>query len=124
MLQPVVRRTWAPEGQTPIHRSWARHDRLSVVSAITVSPRRRRLGLYFAVRDRNIVTDDLEPFVAALLRQRPEGIILVLDRWAVHRAAAWRLVRQFARRVAIEWLPAYGPELNPTEGGLEAHEVR
>ncbi len=39
MLQPVVRRTWAPRGETPVHRSWDRHDRLSVISAITVSPR-------------------------------------------------------------------------------------
>lgn len=25
MLQPVVRRTWAPQGHTPIHHSWDHH---------------------------------------------------------------------------------------------------
>ncbi|MBI4758435.1 MAG: IS630 family transposase, partial [Chloroflexi bacterium] len=35
MLQPVVRRTWAPQGKTPIQYSWDRHDRLSVLAAIT-----------------------------------------------------------------------------------------
>ena len=35
MLQPTVRRTWAPQGQTPIHLSWDRHDRLSVIAANT-----------------------------------------------------------------------------------------
>jgi len=60
MLQPVVRRTWAPKGKTPIHYSWDRYDRLSVISAITVSPKRQRLGLYFDIRDHNIVTDDFE----------------------------------------------------------------
>jgi hypothetical protein len=30
MLQPLVRRTWAPRGETPVHRSWDRHDGLSV----------------------------------------------------------------------------------------------
>ena len=56
MLQPVVRRTWAPRGQTPIQYSWDRRDRLSVISAITVLPQFRRLGLYFNVFDHNIVT--------------------------------------------------------------------
>jgi hypothetical protein len=47
MLTPTVRRTFAPRGQTPIIKSWDRHDRISAISAVTVSPKRRRLGLYF-----------------------------------------------------------------------------
>lgn len=115
MLQPVVRRTWAPRGQTPILYSWDRRDRLSAVSAITVSPRRRRLGLYFDLQDRNIVTEDFERFVAALLRRLGRPIVLVMDRWQVHRSAARRLRKRFGRRVWIELLPAYALELNPDE---------
>lgn len=115
MLQPVVRRTWAPRGHTPIQHSWDRRDRLSAVSAITVSPRRRRLGLYFDIADHNIVTDDFETFVVAVLRRLGHSIILVMDRWQVHRAAARRLRRRFPRRVEIEWLPPYAPDLNPVE---------
>jgi len=36
MLRPLVRRSWAPRGQTPIIRCWDRRDRLSVIGAITV----------------------------------------------------------------------------------------
>ncbi len=115
MLQPLVRRTWAPEGQTPIHYSWDRRDRLSVISAITVSPQRRRLGLYFDIFDHNIVTDDFELFVESLLGRLQRRLIVVMDRWSVHRSAAKRLVRRFPSRVQIEWLPAYAPELNPDE---------
>ena len=115
MLQPVVRRTWAPQGQTPIHYSWDRRDRLSVISAISVSPLRRRLGLYFHVHAHNIRADDFERFVADLLRRLPHGLILVMDRWQVHRSAARRLIERFARRLRIEWLPAYAPDLNPDE---------
>ena len=115
MLQPVVRRTWAPEGQTPIHYSWDRRDRLSVISAISVSAKRRRLGLYFDLHDHNIVTDDFEWFVERLLGRLQRRIILVMDRWQVHRSGAGRLLRRFPRRVHIEWLPAYAPELNPDE---------
>jgi transposase len=115
MLQPVVRRTWAPQGQTPIQYSWDRRDRLSVISAITVSPRRQRLGLYFDIHDHNIVTDDFECFVEMLLRRLQRRIILVIDRWQVHRSGARRLLLRFPRRVHIEWLPAYAPDLNPDE---------
>ena len=115
MLQPVVRRTWAPRGQTPIHYSWDRRDRLSAISALTVSPRRRRLGLYFDLFDHNIVTDDVVAFVAALLGRLGRGIALVMDRWQVHRSAAKRLEKRFPKRVQIEWLPPYAPELNPVE---------
>ena len=47
MLTPTVRRTLAPRGKTPILKSWDRHDRISAISAVTISPKRRRLGLDF-----------------------------------------------------------------------------
>ena len=115
MLQPTVRRTWAPKGQTPIHYSWDRRDRLSSISAVTVSPSRRRLGLYFEVLDHNVRTDDFEAFVAWLLRRLGRSITLVMDRLQAHRSAARRLKARFGRRVVIEWLPAYAPDLNPDE---------
>jgi transposase len=49
MLTPTVRRTWAPRGQTPVLSCWDRRDRLSVISCITVSPRKARLNLYFEI---------------------------------------------------------------------------
>lgn len=115
MLQPTVRRTWAPRGQTPIHYSWDRRDRLSAISAITASPQRRRLGLYFGLSDQNINADRAESFVAELLVHLPKGIILVWDRWMVHRSAARRLLERFPKRIRIEWLPPYAPDLNPDE---------
>jgi len=115
MLQPVVRRTWAPRGQTPIHYSWDRRDRLSVLSAITVSAGRRRLGLYFDIVDHNIDTDEFERFVAMVRRRLQRPILLVLDRWSVHRCAAQRFLRRFPKQIQVEWLPAYAPELNPVE---------
>lgn len=115
MLQPTVRRTWAPRGQTPIHYSWDRRDRLSAISAVTLSPQRYRLGLYFEVKAHNITADDAEAFVAEILKHFPRGIILVWDRWMVHRSAARRLAVRFPRRIRTEWLPAYAPDLNPDE---------
>ncbi len=115
MLQPTVRRTWAPRGETPVLDCWDRHDRLSAISALTISPQRKRLGLYFDIFDHNIVTDDFEMFVARLLGRLGKPITLVMDRWQVHRAGARRLGQRFGRRIRVEWLPAYAPELNPDE---------
>lgn len=115
MLQPVLRKTWSPRGHTPIQYSWDRRERLSVVSAISVSPIRHRLGLFFSIRGRNIKAADFQKFIESVLAHFQRGVILVLDRWAVHRCAARRLEKRFPRRVETEWLPAYAPELNPVE---------
>lgn len=115
MLQPVVRRTLAPRGQTPILDCWDRHDRLSVISALTLAPRRRRIGLPFDIHAHNIQTGDVCGFVQAVRRRLRRKIILVLDRWSVHRATVRRLLERHAGSIDVEPLPPYAPELNPAE---------
>jgi transposase len=116
MLQPVVRRTWAPRGHTPIHTTWDRHDRLSVIGGVTVSPRRRRLDWYFTVHGHNVVTDDVIRFVRQLRRHVGPRLLLVWDRLNQHRStAAWLARQRYHRDVVIEWLPGYAPQLNPAE---------
>jgi transposase len=113
MLQPLVRRTWAPRGQTPVMCSWDRHDRLSVIAALSVSARRRRIGLYFRTHEKNITAEDVEAFLRQVQRSLGRRLIVVMDRWAVHRKAAKRLFGD--ERFRIEWLPPYAPDLNPVE---------
>ena len=115
MLQPVVRRTLAPRGQTPILECWDRHDRLSVISALTLAPQRQRIGLYFDIHSHNLRADDVYRFIQSIRGRLRRKIILVLDRWSVHRAAIRHLLERQARNIDIELLPAYAPELNPTE---------
>lgn len=115
MLQPVRRRTWAPRGQTPALRAWDRRDRLSTVAAITVSPRRRRLSLYFRWQRTNVEANDLVAFVRQLHRHRGTPITLVWDRSGPHRKAERLLLANRPRWLRIEWLPPYAPELNPVE---------
>jgi transposase len=116
MLQPVVRRTWAPKGQTPIHRSWDRHDRLSVTTALTLAPRRRRLNVYWRGQRQNICADDIVAFLRQLRAGIRRPLVLIWDRWSVHRS---KVVREYLERhrgrIRVEWLPAYAPELNPAE---------
>ena len=61
--------TWAPAGQTPIHRQ-GRRDKISVISGISLSPRRHRLSLYYLLFFDNIGQEEVCGFVRELLRHR------------------------------------------------------
>ena len=115
MLQPVVRRTWAPRGQTPIQYSWDRHDRLSVIAGITVAPLRHRLGLYFQVHDHNVRFEEVMAFLHHLHRHLRRKFIVVMDRYSAHRKAIRLLQEAGADWFEVEWLPSYAPDLNPVE---------
>src|SRR5260370_8148720 len=57
LLTPTVAKTWAPIGQTPVIRHFDRRDRISVISGISVSPRRQRLNLFFQLHLQEHSTD-------------------------------------------------------------------
>ena len=115
MLQPVVRRTWAPRAQTPIQYSWDRHDRLSVIAGITVTPLRHRLGLYFQVHDHNVRFEEVMAFLHLLHRHLRRKFIVVMDRYSAHRKAIRLLLEAGVDWFEVEWLPSYAPDLNPVE---------
>jgi transposase len=115
MLQPLVRRTWAPAGERPVMYCWDRRDRLSVIAGLSVSARRRRVGLYFAIHQRNVKTAEVEAFVRQVRRQVGRPLIVIMDRLPAHRAAANRLAEDDDGRFDVEWLPGYAPDLNPVE---------
>jgi transposase len=116
MLTPSVARTWAPRGRTPILRHSQRHDRISVISGLSVSPARRHVGLYYQWHHHNIRDLQAVEFLQHLLRHLRGPVVLVWDNLKVHKSA---LVQRFNRsvpRLHLEYLPPYAPELNPDEG--------
>ena len=115
MLQPVRRRTWAPAGYTPIQKAWDRHDRLSGIGAVTLTPALRRLAFYFQLLDHNVKAEDLSWFLTEMHRHIGRKIILVWDRWNVHRSVTAYFRTHHPDWFQFEQLPAYSPELNPVE---------
>lgn len=115
MMQPVRRRTWAPRGKTPLQYAWDRHDRLSAIAAISVSPQRHALQLYFQLLRHNVQTDDMIWFLTQMHHHFQRKVILVWDRYSVHRATAKHFEKHHPEWFRFEWLPSYAPELNPTE---------
>jgi len=116
MLTPTVARTWAPRGQTPCLRPSQRHDRISVISGISVSPTRRRVGLYYQWHHHNIREPEAVLFLRHLLRHLRGPVILIWDRLGVHRGKRVQKLCRRVPRLHLEFLPAYAPELNPDEG--------
>ena len=115
MLQPVRRRTWAPSGKTPQQDAWDRHDRLSVMGLIGVSPLQHRLSLYFTFQSENYQTEHMVCLLRQLHYHYRSQVILVWDRLSAHRSAAAYFEAQHPDWFLFEWLPAYAPELNPVE---------
>jgi transposase len=119
MLTPTVRRTLAPRGKTPTLKSWDRHDRISAISAITVSPSRKRVGLYFQLLpdDANVHGEDTVESLRELRRQLPVPMTILWDRGNVHdRSKAVRAYLAEHPAIETEPSPSYTPEANPGEG--------
>jgi transposase len=117
MLCPLVRRTLAPKGQTPQLLVRGRHrQKVSIMAALTLSPIRRRLGLYF----RTLVNGSFNgarvaAFLRQLLRHIRGRILVIWDRWNGHRGPDVRAVEADHPRLKLESLPPYAPQLNPVE---------
>jgi transposase len=115
LLQPLRRRVWAPVGETPLQHAWDRHDRITALAALTRAPWAERFGLYYSLLDHNARTPDVVRFLRDVHGHIRRSLLLVCDRWSVHRAAVRRLQHDGAKWLSVEWLPAYAPELDPVE---------
>jgi transposase len=118
MLTPLVRRTLAPRGQTPVLPAWQRHDRLSVISCVTLDLKADRPELYFELMPAglNVCAEDIVAFLKELRRELPGPWTVVWDRHNIHSKS--RLVKEWLAGesgVVLEDLPGYAPALNPDE---------
>jgi len=112
-----VVRTWAPQGCTPIHRHrQGRRDKISVISGISLSPRRHHLSLYYLLFFDNIGQEEVCRFLRERLRHLPGRLIVLLDNSSTHHGDPLQQLLRRHRRLRIEHFPAYALELNPDEG--------
>jgi transposase len=92
----------------------AAHDRWSVITALTVSPERQRLGLYFQGFRHNICGVDCELFVWALRQHLRRPLTIIWDGLSAHKTAA-NALRDTDSKISFHRFPAYAPQLNPVE---------
>jgi transposase len=108
-----VVRTYAPVGQTPILHEHLSRDHLSVISAITLEGK-----LFMMEQQRAFNSQDVVRFLRHLLGQIPGKLLIIWDGSPIHSG---RAVKDFlssgaSRRLKLERLPGYAPDLNPDEG--------
>ena len=111
-LLPAAIRTWAPCGQTPELR-YPLWDHLSVISGITMSGK-----LYTRTQETAVTAHDIVAFLRHLLRHIKGKLLIIWDGLPAHRSQE---VKRFlsnggAKRIHLERLPGYAPDLNPDEG--------
>ncbi len=116
LLIPSVRKTWSPVGQTPILLHRYRHDRISAISGIVVSPKRFHCTLYCQLYEDNIQGQEVAVFLRHLLRQVRGHLIVLLDNGKTHRSDPVGELLAPTSRLHLVPFPPYAPELNPDEG--------
>jgi transposase len=119
--QPSLTRTWAPRGQTPHLHFAFNWGKLAVVAGITW------WRFYFRLYRGSIRAPQVVDFLRHLRRQIRRKLLVIWDGLPAHRS---RLVTRFVERsrgqLVVARLPAYAPELNPTEyvwGHLKHHAL-
>jgi transposase len=118
LMAPLVRRTWAVRGHTPVlvQRSGQR-EKVSVAAALWLSPRRDRLGLFF----RTLVKDYFDNatsavFVERLVQKLHGPVVAIWDGGPMHKGdPIEQLLKRLGPRLSLERLPPYAPELSPVE---------
>jgi transposase len=103
--------TWARRGQTPLLRRTSKRREVSSVVGITPD------GRLAARHVRGAVTSAVVIATLRYFRRRlGPRLLIIWDRLNAHRArATQRFLAEHADQLAVAFLPAYAPELNPEE---------
>lgn len=114
-MAPLVRRSWAPLGQTPLLlQRGVHHQKVSAIAVLCLRGQERRF--YFRLHpNTDIHTGQVMAFLRSLERELNGPWLLPWDRLNAHRA---RRTSQFLASRSYpqaHFLPAYAPDLNPIE---------
>jgi transposase len=112
-LLPMAVHSYAPVGQTPILKVKLTRDHLSAIGAMTPEGK-----ILMQTQDHSYKGPDVVRFLQLLLREIPGKLLVIWDGSPIHRSQPIKdfLANGGAKRIHLERLPAYAPELNPQEG--------
>ena len=108
-LKPILRRVWAKRGERPQAIAYPRYEWLWVYAAVHPAS-----GLVFWAILPWLNSEMMQMFLDEFAKSeeaKGKRIVMVMDQAAAHRAKALRV----PERIRLEFLPAYSPELNPSE---------
>ena len=117
MLSPLVRRTWAPRGHTPVIKVTSPHERISAIGAMTLIEDPIRFGFQFHLLQDNANFEGLSVarFIDDVRRRLRSPMTLIWDELRIHSARPVKDYLAKCPNIAVEELPPYAPELNPVD---------
>lgn len=118
LLSPLVKRSWAPKGETPILKTKTRsHRKISAIGGLVTTAGARKQGLVFRLHpEKNVGAAECVAFLEQLKLNFPNRHVFVI--WDGLRAHWSKKVdRWLAKHSKFQTfkLPPYAPELNPIE---------
>lgn len=117
LLAPLVRRTLARRGQTPIFKQRARErEKVSLIAALVFGTALAELGLHFRTYPKDYVNNvKAADFLRALLAEVPGDVVVLWDGGPMHKGEPIRQLLRDYPRLCIVRLPPYCPHFNPVE---------
>lgn len=129
MMNPCVKRTWAPQAKTPVvpYRN-RRQKKVSVIGAValrhlTASAAAAPPAVAFDLvcdfhPDSYVRSEQAAAFLHRVLAEYKDAprIDLVWDNLAAHRSRIVKEVVEADPRLTLHYLPPYAPDLNAVEG--------
>ncbi len=115
LMAPLVRRSWAPQGKTPLLlQRGVHHQKVSAIAVLCLRGRQRRF--YFRLHPKaDICASQVIAFLRYLSRELPGPWLLLWDRLNAHRARRTSRFLSSRSYPQAYFLPAYAPDLNPIE---------
>ena len=108
---PSVIKGYAPKGKTPVMEHTAKRFKINMISSITNKGKIR-----FMLYDQNMDADLFITFLERLIESNDKKVFLIIDNLRVHHAKiVTNWVEENAKKIALFYLPAYSPDLNPDE---------
>jgi len=108
---PSIIKGYAPKGKTPVMEHTAKRFKINMISSIT-----NRGKLRFMVYEQNMDADLFVTFLERLIESSDKKIFLILDNLRVHHSKIVKTwVEEHQKQIALFYLPAYSPDLNPDE---------
>lgn len=129
LMSPLVKRSWAPRGETPVLKTKTRsHRKISAIGGLTTTAAGRAQGLIFRLHPgKNIGAAECVAFLEQIQLNFPGRHVFVI--WDGLRAHWSKKVDRWLNRhpkVQTFKLPPYAPELNPIEyvwGNVKYHRL-
>lgn len=110
-LAPVLGKTWAPRGQTPIQKVTGNRGSIAAISAVSSDGR-----LIFNLHRGRFRSGEIIEFLDQMLKHHPRRhLVVVMDQAKPHVSKMTKAFIASQKRLHVFYLPSRSPEMNPDE---------